>query len=126
MASDTVHSDIETLSPLTPEFASMSLEHNGSHLQLLSEDTKNLNGSQDDGILIDEDDEINLGILSSWMKEHADVLPSLTRKYCSILFLEGIGSVNRLAKALQDNTMILSRLNFKNIDGKEIISALKR
>ena len=85
-----------------------------------------IGGAEDDGIIINHDDETQFQNLVVWLVKNADIVPSMARKYSQILLENGIGSVLRLQKKFQKDSQFLNKLGFLEDDVEEITVALHR
>ena len=77
-------------------------------------------------IVIDEEDEDTVSLLTTWMVQTADIVPSIAKVYCAKFVLEGVGSVRRLAKKVASDDSFLLRCNVSTDDASEISDALKK
>jgi hypothetical protein len=49
-------------------------------------------GEEDLALPVDEDDEEAMDVLTTWLVEYADILPSLARKFASMFVNDGVGT----------------------------------
>jgi hypothetical protein len=49
-------------------------------------------GEEDLALPVDEDDEEAMDLLTTWLVEYADILPSLARKFASMFVNDGVGT----------------------------------
>lgn len=81
---------------------------------------------EDDPTFADDNDEEKLDEMNHWLVNHAEILPSLAKKYCTQFVDAGIATIKRLAKKVLKDPEFLTSLNIGEDDRDEILSVLRR
>jgi len=77
-------------------------------------------------VAVDEDDEEALDVLTTWLVDMADILPSLARKFGALFINDGVGSIRRLAKRVEREREYMENVGVPMDDAEEIYGALQR
>ena len=80
----------------------------------------------DEQVEVDEDDEEALDVLTTWLVDMADILPSLARRFGAMFINDGVGSIRRLAKRVEREREYMETVGVPMDDAEEIYGALQR
>ena len=92
-----------------------------------TEDNEDMNENlEEEQVAVDEDDEEALDVLTTWLVEMADILPSLARRFGAMFINDGVGSIRRLAKRVEREREYMETVGVPMDDAEEIYGALQR
>ena len=89
-------------------------------------DNDEMNENVDEQVAVDEDDEEALDVLTTWLVDMADILPSLARRFGAMFINDGVGSIRRLAKRVEREREYMETVGVPMDDAEEIYGALQR
>ena len=92
----------------------------------MDNDETNENVDDEEAVAVDEDDEEALDVLTTWLVDMADILPSLARRFGALFINDGVGSIRRLAKRVEREREYMETVGVPIDDAEEIYGALQR